>query len=46
VFPLLDLNHDGHVSRAEFTELWMQFWVCDKPAEPGTWVFGRFAQAA
>ena len=46
VFPLLDLNHDGHVSRAEFTELWTQFWVGDDPAEPGTWVFGRFPQPA
>ena len=46
VFPLLDLNHDGHVSRAEFTQLWTQFWVGDDPAEPGTWVFGRFPQPA
>ena len=46
VFPLLDLDHDGHVSRDEFTELWTQFWVGDDPAEPGTWVFGRFAQPA
>jgi Ca2+-binding EF-hand superfamily protein len=46
VFPLLDLNHDGHVSRTEFTELWTQFWVGNDPAEPGTWVFGRFPQPA
>jgi hypothetical protein len=44
VFPLLDLNHDGHVSRSEFTQLWTQFWVGDDPAEPGSWVFGRFPQ--
>lgn len=46
VFPLLDLDHDGHVSRQEFVELWTQFWVGDDPAEPGTWVFGRFPQPA
>jgi Ca2+-binding EF-hand superfamily protein len=42
VFHLLDLNGDGHLSRAEFSLLWTQFWAGDDPAEPGTWVFGRF----
>ncbi|MDQ3576291.1 MAG: EF-hand domain-containing protein [Actinomycetota bacterium] len=41
-FPLLDLDHDGLISRDEFTELWTQFWVSDDPRLPGTWVFGRF----
>ncbi|MCW2948972.1 MAG: calcium sensor EFh [Actinoallomurus sp.] len=42
IFPLLDLNGDGYLSRDEFTRLWTQFWVGDDPEAPGTWVFGRF----
>jgi Ca2+-binding EF-hand superfamily protein len=42
IFPLLDLDSDGHISRAEFLELWTEFWAGDNPAAPGTWVFGRF----
>jgi hypothetical protein len=42
IFPLLDLNGDGHISRAEFVELWTEFWAGDDPGSPGTWVFGRF----
>jgi hypothetical protein len=42
IFPLLDLDHDGHVSEDEFVELWTEFWAGDNPAAPGTWVFGRF----
>jgi Ca2+-binding EF-hand superfamily protein len=42
IFPLLDLNGDGYLSRDEFTRLWTQFWVGDDPDAPGTWVFGRF----
>lgn len=42
VFPLLDLDGDGHLSRDEFVQLWSQFWAGDDPAAPGTWVFGRF----
>jgi Ca2+-binding EF-hand superfamily protein len=42
IFPLLDLDGDGYISRSEFTELWTQFWVGDDPEAPGTWVFGRF----
>jgi Ca2+-binding EF-hand superfamily protein len=42
VFPLLDLDGDGHLSRDEFVALWSQFWAGDDPAAPGTWVFGRF----
>jgi Ca2+-binding EF-hand superfamily protein len=42
IFPLLDLNGDGHLSRDEFTRLWTEFWAGDDPSAPGTWVFGRF----
>jgi Ca2+-binding EF-hand superfamily protein len=42
VFPLLDLDGDGHISREEFTALWTEFWAGDDPDSPGTWVFGRF----
>jgi hypothetical protein len=42
VFTLLDLNHDGYLSRSEFTEHWMEFWAGDNPAAPGSWVFGSF----
>ncbi|MCW2897861.1 MAG: calcium-binding EF-hand-containing protein [Streptosporangiaceae bacterium] len=42
IFPLLDLDGDGYLSRDEFVRLWTQFWVGDDPGVPGTWVFGRF----
>lgn len=42
IFPLLDLNDDGYLSREEFTRLWTEFWAGDDPDAPGTWVFGRF----
>ncbi|MFI5614537.1 EF-hand domain-containing protein [Amycolatopsis sp. NPDC051903] len=42
VFPVLDLDGDGYVSAAEFTEHWVEFWAGDDAAAPGTWVFGRF----
>lgn len=42
VFELLDLNGDGHLSRAEFAVLWRQFWMSDDPVEPGNWLCGRF----
>ncbi|HEY6493343.1 MAG TPA: EF-hand domain-containing protein [Trebonia sp.] len=41
-FALLDLNHDGYLSRSEFTEHWTEFWAGDNPAAPGSWVFGFF----
>ena len=46
IFPLLDLDGDGHLSADEFTRLWTDFWVGDDPDAPGTWVFGRTAQLA
>jgi Ca2+-binding EF-hand superfamily protein len=42
VFTLLDLNHDGYLSRSEFSEHWTEFWAGDNPAAPGSWVFGSF----
>ncbi|ACU72381.1 Calcium-binding EF-hand-containing protein [Catenulispora acidiphila DSM 44928] len=41
-FALLDLDADGYLSHQEFRRLWTQFWSGDDPADPGTWVFGRF----
>jgi Ca2+-binding EF-hand superfamily protein len=46
IFGLLDLDGDGYLSRPEFRVLWTQFWAGDDPAAPGTWVFGRFEEAA
>lgn len=43
IFPLLDLDHDGAISRDEFTAHWVEFWAGDDPDAPGTWVFGRFS---
>jgi Ca2+-binding EF-hand superfamily protein len=46
VFALLDLNHDGHLSREEFTTHWTEFWAGDDPNAPGSWVFGLFQAGA
>ncbi|MEV6837283.1 EF-hand domain-containing protein [Streptomyces sp. NPDC051133] len=35
VFDHLGRDGDGYLSRSEFTELWIQFWTSDDPAEPG-----------
>ncbi|MEW1905044.1 MULTISPECIES: EF-hand domain-containing protein [unclassified Streptomyces] len=40
VFYLLDQDGDGYLSRPEFTELWVQFWISDDPAEPGNQLCG------
>jgi Ca2+-binding EF-hand superfamily protein len=45
-FALLDLNHDGYLSRAEFTTHWTEFWAGDDPAAVGSWVFGLFPASA
>ena len=42
VFPRLDLNGDGHLSREEFRELWSDFWIGDDESAPGQWVFGPY----
>jgi Ca2+-binding EF-hand superfamily protein len=42
VFPRLDLNGDGHLSREEFRELWAGFWRGDDPDSPSQWVFGPY----
>ena len=44
VFPLLDVDGDGQLSRQEFVDLWAEFWAGDDPDSAGTWVFGRFEQ--
>jgi hypothetical protein len=46
VFALLDRDRDGHLSLAEFTEHWTEFWAGDDPAAAGSWVFGRFRAGA
>lgn len=42
VFPKLDLNADGHISRAELTDLVTQFFFGSDPEAPGNWLFGQF----
>jgi Ca2+-binding EF-hand superfamily protein len=42
VFPRLDRDGYGYLSRAEFRELWADFWRGDDPASPGQWVFGPY----
>ncbi|MFB6721054.1 EF-hand domain-containing protein [Kribbella sp. NPDC056345] len=42
VFPQLDINGDGHLSRAEFRDLWTGFWSGDDPDSPSQWVFGPY----
>ncbi|NOL40379.1 calcium sensor EFh [Kribbella sandramycini] len=42
VFPQLDLNGDGQLSRSEFRDLWADFWRGNDPAAPSQWVFGRY----
>ncbi|MFC8128490.1 EF-hand domain-containing protein [Streptomyces sp. NPDC057302] len=41
IFPLLDHDGDGYLTRAEFATLWTQFWISDDAAEPGNQVCGR-----
>ncbi|MGW0521739.1 EF-hand domain-containing protein [Crossiella sp. NPDC003009] len=40
VFPALDTDGDGCLSRTEFSELWLEFWAGDDANAPGTLVFG------
>jgi Ca2+-binding EF-hand superfamily protein len=42
VFPQLDLNGDGHLSRDEFRTLWSDFWRGTDPSSPSQYVFGRY----
>ncbi|MET7280497.1 EF-hand domain-containing protein [Kribbella sp. NPDC005582] len=42
VFPQLDVNGDGHLSRSEFRDLWSGFWRGDDPESPSQWIFGRY----
>ncbi|HEX4059531.1 MAG TPA: EF-hand domain-containing protein [Streptosporangiaceae bacterium] len=45
-FARLDLNHDGCLSRAEFTLHWTEFWAGDDPSAAGSWTFGLFPASA
>ena len=40
IFPLLDSDGDGRLSRSEFREHWYEFWAGDDASAPGTFVFG------
>ncbi|MFF7178022.1 EF-hand domain-containing protein [Streptomyces sp. NPDC008121] len=40
VFDRLDQDGDGYLGRPRFTELWIQFWISDDPAEPGNELCG------
>lgn len=42
VFPDLDLNGDGHLSRQEFRDLWSGFWRDNDPSSPSQYVFGPY----
>lgn len=40
VFPRLDLNGDGHISRTEFAQLVQEYFAGDDRQAPGNWLFG------
>jgi Ca2+-binding EF-hand superfamily protein len=40
VFPRLDLDGDGRLSRDEFRQLWFEFWAGADESAPGRLVFG------
>jgi Ca2+-binding EF-hand superfamily protein len=42
IFPLLDRDGDGGLSREEFIVHWKEFWAGDDSSAPGAWLFGRF----
>jgi Ca2+-binding EF-hand superfamily protein len=42
VFPKLDQDGDGQLSRDEFRDLWSGFWRGDDPKSPSQWVFGPY----
>jgi hypothetical protein len=42
IFPLLDLNSDGRISREEFSTLWCGFWIDDDESSSAKWIFGPF----
>ncbi|GLZ77944.1 calcium-binding protein [Actinorhabdospora filicis] len=43
VFARLDTDGDGSLSRAEFADLWFEFWAGDDADAPGTQIFGPLA---
>ncbi|MEV0650804.1 EF-hand domain-containing protein [Phytomonospora sp. NPDC050363] len=43
IFPMLDGDGDGRLSRSEFAVLWFEFWAGDNADSPGTLVFGPLA---
>jgi Ca2+-binding EF-hand superfamily protein len=42
IFPRLDLNSDGYLSRDEFADLWFEFWAGADESSPSKYVFGSF----
>ncbi|NEO99787.1 MAG: calcium-binding protein [Symploca sp. SIO2E9] len=42
IFPKLDFNDDGHISKEELVELMRQFHTSDDPDAPGNLFFGHF----
>lgn len=46
VFPLLDRDGSGGLSRDEFIAHWTEFWAGNDASAPGTWIFGRFELAS
>lgn len=42
VFPKLDINGDGRISKDEYKKLLAQFHKSDEPSDPGNYLFGQF----
>ena len=42
IFPQLDLDSDGTISRDEFLQLWHDFWTGDDESSPARLVFGPY----
>lgn len=42
IFPRLDLNSDGHISKEEYLQLTEEFYLSDDPKSPGNFLFGLY----
>lgn len=40
-FDHLDADHDGYLSRAQFTSAIVEYWTSSDPDAPGNWFLGR-----